>query len=287
MQADITLNIKNDNESSLSYDDNRNKETKSLIETTNNNNKKNTIYLFDLIFNGFFITPLTVIFWTSTWDIFYYFLSTRFFYVNILITFLLCNTILITAYLCQYKLQSYHDRLRAQNPHSGYYGKDFIMRSFYTYILTLAYVLQWITYWDLYNHLTENVHFLYFFGLSVVTILVYNILLKKSLTAFSKTVPFSLQKDIEFDSYFLQSKAIKLDDENSNVIIFILISQYLKLYIFNRLLLIFVIFLELEREYAKLFILRVYRNIFLSVRLEGILGFVRYWLRRGFTQKFC
>jgi hypothetical protein len=174
--------------------------------------------LTDYAFSAFIITPVSIFFWTSTWDLFEDNINQTYFAFKILLTFLICNAILLSAYIFQYKLQSFHDRLRANmNPNSSSYGKDFLFRCLYTYLLTLAYNLQWITYWDLYNKLAENVHYGYFLGLALITVVVYKFAVSKSLDNLSQTVPYHLKRDQDLDSFFLQSKNIILEETNYKV----------------------------------------------------------------------
>ena len=182
------------------------------------------IEFINVIVSVFFITPIVILFWSSTWDLFYDYLQFSFL-VNNIITFFTCNFILLNAYIWQYKLQTWHNQLHetyievaseivnvSQSASGCYYGKSFFLRTAYTYVLTLAYVLQWKTYWETYNYLTQDAYYAYFVLLSLVTLFFYRVVLQRSLVGFTKTVPFYLNKDEEFSAYFIQAKAIKLND---------------------------------------------------------------------------
>lgn len=201
-----------DNESSLSDNDLK-------VNIVTKKPKSIFLKLIDYAFSAFIITPISIFFWTSTWDLFEDNVNPKYFAFKILLTFLICNTILLSAYIFQYKLQSFHDKLRANmNPNSGSYGKDFLFRCVYTYLLTIAYNLQWITYWDLYNKVAEDLHYGYFLGLAFISVIVYKFAVRKSLINLSRTVPYHLQQDEDLDSFFLQSKNIVLEETSYKVI---------------------------------------------------------------------
>lgn len=166
----------------------------------------------DVIFDAFVVTPLSILFYTSTWDTFDSFISTHFYYPMLASIFLVCNLSLLAIYLFQYKIQTFHDELK-QNSSAKYYGKDFFLRCLFSYILNLAYNLQWVTYWDFYDNFTERVHHIYFFVLALISLLVYKFGLNRSMASLSDGVPFTCRKDANFDTYFLQNKLIKLEND--------------------------------------------------------------------------
>ena len=176
--------------------------------------------LVDVIFNAFFITPLSILFWTSTLDIFEEYFTGTLFYWRILAIFFICNLTLCTIYLLQKRLQTFHDRLKQISTSSRYCGKDYLFRCLFTYLLTLAYNLQWITYWDLYDHLASGVHYAYTFTLAILAMAIYKFLLQRPFSTLTKIVPFELQVDTDFDTYFIQNNSIKLDDEDQKVFLF-------------------------------------------------------------------
>ena len=146
---------------------------------------------------------------SSSWDIFYDLLLPYSFLTRTGITFLICNSLLLAAYCYQEKLQHIHNSI--SQPQS-YYGKAFALRFVYTYLLTIAYVLQWKCYWESYNEATKQVNYIYFVVISLLTLLIYRLVLQRSLVAFTKTVPFFLSKDEEFSAYFLQAKVLRLEE---------------------------------------------------------------------------
>jgi hypothetical protein len=175
-------------------------------------------YLLDLAFNAFFVTPLSILFYTSTWDLFEDYFGTKFFYVRLFTIFIICNLALLCIYLFQYKIQAYHDKLK-QNSSLEHYGRDFYFRCLFTYILSLAYNLQWITYWDFYDNLASRVHYAYFLTLALISLFVYRFILNRHTSSLSRIAPFYLKQDSNFEHYFLQNQLIKLDNLDDKVII--------------------------------------------------------------------
>jgi hypothetical protein len=175
----------------------------------NRNETRCPVFILDLLFSFFFITPLVVFFWTSTWDIIYVYIFPNEFYYNILITFTISNTGLFLCYLFQDKFSSIHSSL--DDP-LNYYSKAFYFRFIFTYILTILYVCSWKTYWDLYSQLSKDVEWFYFMCISFIAVLAYRFILKKSIDNFTKTVPFFLVKDENFEDYFQQPKVVSIDN---------------------------------------------------------------------------
>jgi hypothetical protein len=209
----------NKNTSLNEDDDEKHILIKEVISEIDNDHSSSCLrYIIDLIFNAFFVTPLSILFYTSTWDIFEDYFGTKFFYFRLLAIFIICNFTLLFIYLFQYKIQSYHDHLK-QNSNSKYYGRDFYFRCLFTYILSLAYNLQWITYWDLYDNLASHVHYIYCLTLALVSLIVYRFILNRNTYSLTRTVPFHLEKDSDFETYFLQDKLIRLENQDNKVIL--------------------------------------------------------------------
>ena len=187
----------------------------------------------DLISNGFFFTALTVFFWAATWDLIIFYIFPTDLVISYTVTFLIANSVLICAYVFQDELQQFHDgwlcsghsslRIydRVQHIESqvtttaaccSYYDKAFLFRFIYSYLIANAYVAQWRTYWDIFDMLVQDVNFWYFFVIALIAVLMYRVVLNNSLDSHSKTVPFSLVRDNNPQSYFIQWK--KIDIEN-------------------------------------------------------------------------
>jgi hypothetical protein len=173
--------------------------------------------LANILLNAFVFTPLTICYWTSTWDLLYLYIFPDNLWLSLSCTCVVTNVILVLAYLFQETIQKKHDTIRNKKftiSLSGinyrYYGIDFLYRCVYTYVLTVAYVSQWKTYWDLYNELTKEASYLYFVLISFIALAAYKLVLGRSLKSLIKTVPFHLEKDLNFESYFMQSKPIVL-----------------------------------------------------------------------------
>jgi hypothetical protein len=174
---------------------------------------KMLFFIVNLLLSCFVFTPLVIVHWASIWDLIYLYIFPNDFYLSLLTTFVASNSILLFSHLFQDELNIYHEKL---NNSGRYYGKNFYMRCFYTYILTIAYVCSWKTYWDFYTHFTQDINWIYFLYISFLVLFFYLIVLRRSIDNFTKTVPFYLVKDNSFDEYFSQSKAFFFN----NVILF-------------------------------------------------------------------
>lgn len=137
----------------------------NLPQKTQSSNKndicKKTLGLISLLLSSFFVTPMVIIFWASSWDILDYLPFS--FLTNSLIYFCICNFILLNAYLWQEKIQSLHDKISchtlSENKFLNYYGCDFLLRCVYTYILTTAYIIQWVYKYKSFKFLNEKFTF--------------------------------------------------------------------------------------------------------------------------------
>ena len=126
-------------------------EDKLKNETQNLANKgpsSRTINIINLFFSSFFVTPIVILYWASAWDVLDYLPFS--FFTNSLILLFISNFLIFNVYLWQNKLQIVHDKiasdtcLRVQKSFWDYYGCDFLLRCVYTYVVTMAYVMQWV-----------------------------------------------------------------------------------------------------------------------------------------------
>jgi hypothetical protein len=192
------------------------------VDSTCSRRKQTTLVLIDHVLNLFLFTPLVIGYWTSTWDLIDLYLFPNNRLASYSASFLWANGIILVAYFLQEKLQQLHngsvigheESVNVLKP-ARYYDRRIWLRAAYTYLLTIAYVMQWRTYWNMYNYLTQDVSFVYFFIISICTLVFYRYLLKNSLSNFVKTSPYQLAPDCQFGSYFLQSKIINLSDVNN------------------------------------------------------------------------
>ena len=192
-------------------------ETKTL-QDSNEIKCKMLFFVVNLLLSCFVFTPLVIFIWASIWDLIYLYIFPNDFYLSLLTTLLASNSFLLFCHLFQDELNNYHEKLNNRK-NGGYYGKDFYMRCFYTYILTIAYVCSWKTYWDFYTHFTQDIHWICFLIVSFLALLFYVVVLRRSIDNFTKTVPFYLVKDNDFDDYFSQSKTFFFN----NVILILII----------------------------------------------------------------
>lgn len=130
---------------------------------------------------------------------------------------------MFTAYFFQDVFQNYHDEIVEKNQDINIncrfnknYRADFFLRSFHTYIMSIGYVAQEVTYWDMYDVLTEGVPFYTFAILSVIFLLVYRYVLKNSIMILARDRPFFLTPDAYYGNYFQQSKLLKHKNVRAN-----------------------------------------------------------------------
>lgn len=167
--------------------------------------------IFDFILNLIVVTPLAIFYWASSWDLTETFIFPNNIILKFATTFLLSNFILFILYLGQDKLQSIHDRIRSISNNGSQkknfrFSCDFLIRCIYSYVLSVAYVLQWVTFWDLYDKITAHIHYYYFVVISLATLIVYRFILKRHLIAFVKTVPFYMEPDRNLSTFFQQDR---------------------------------------------------------------------------------
>lgn len=158
--------------------------------------------IIDILLDAFIITPLIIFYWAATWDMYYYYTFPENYFYRCLLAFIISNIILLVTYIFQNEIQRIHNKFESIK------CIGFILRSFYTYILTVAYIGQWVAFWDFYQNLTEDIELFYFVIVSVISLLIIRFVLGKSWMTLSLTVPFNLTKDSDYDSYFIQSNYI-------------------------------------------------------------------------------
>ena len=183
--------------------------TPLLDETSllNKNQKhKRVIYILDLLANLCIFTPLTIIYWIATWDFFAVFIFNENLFHSCLATLFLSNAILLCIYLVQDKLEEIHRELINKNKARPY--KASLFRFGYSYFLSLAYVSQWRTYWDVFNYFTIKIDFEYSLLLSIITLLAYRFILKRSFKQYIKCIPFNLNPIQDYNGFFKQPKII-------------------------------------------------------------------------------
>jgi hypothetical protein len=170
--------------------------------------------LTDFILSFFVFAPSGILFWASTWDLFYYYVYPKNLLVSAIVTLCVGLTIHLISYFFQYKLQAYHDKNFTRNS-SDFYPKGYFLRFIYTYLLALGYVTQWRGIWDIYGNFIDQIDPLYCFFISICGLLMNCFVLKRSLYSFTTTVPYILYYDVEFDSFFEKDKSIDLRIEGN------------------------------------------------------------------------
>lgn len=169
-----------------------------------------SLELCDFILSFFLFAPAAILFWATTWDLFYYYVYSNNLLLSATLTLCVGLTIHLIMYTFQYKFQNYHDKKYGTSSQnwSNFYPKGYVFRFIYTYICAFAYVAQWRGIWDIYDYFIDEIHPIYGFFISICGLSMNCFVLKRSLYSFTTTVPYILNYDIELDSYFLKDKQI-------------------------------------------------------------------------------
>jgi hypothetical protein len=97
-----------------------------------------------------------------------------------------------------------------------YYDLAFAYRFLYSYVISIAYVTQWVGYWAIFSEILVDVHIYYFLAFSFLSMVAYRIVLNSTLEYYCLCVPFCVVRDTAFDAYCFQWREISL----KNVAIF-------------------------------------------------------------------
>lgn len=122
-------------------------EHERLLKSNDTTEKTRKSYFFlkfiDLLISAFIATPLTIIYWIATWDIFVIYIYKNDLLSSCAFTFLASNLILWLFYLfCDY-IQDYHDSMLI----TGNWFDSFLkilLRFVYTYLVSLGKRLNFI-----------------------------------------------------------------------------------------------------------------------------------------------
>jgi hypothetical protein len=185
----------------------------SLIELSERRLKRNlnsplftTGLIFDLAFCSCILTPLTVFYWISTWDILYLYIYNDSTLLSCAITLTASYLILLICYIAQEKLQYFHNDITSKNGvHSK---KSALIRLAYSYIILWAYIGQWRGLWDVYNCYSTKIWFVYTLGVSLVGLLLYRFFLKRSFAWYIKAAPFYIKPKKNYNYFFMQGNII-------------------------------------------------------------------------------
>lgn len=196
---------------------------KNEIRLNNNNNigknsKLNQAiillkYFLDYILSGFVFGPIAILYWTCTWDFFYYYIVPDDRLLNPIATALIGQFLIFLTYIFQDQLQNYQDyhyaSIDSENERK-FYPKGFLLRAIYAYVLSVGYIAQWTGLWDLYGYYIEQVYFLYGTGIAIIGIILQWAVLKRSLYSYATTVPFCLYPDVENERFFIKNTTIRV-----------------------------------------------------------------------------
>lgn len=117
----------------LSIDFEENKKLLDFNKVKTKTNVKND--LASLLVSTFAFTPLTVIYWIGTWDVFTLLIIPQNLLLSCVVTFFISNTILILAYVLQDFLQNFHHHLET----NGHKHLVKMYRFIFSYILSLGF----------------------------------------------------------------------------------------------------------------------------------------------------
>ncbi|RMZ93767.1 hypothetical protein BpHYR1_023305 [Brachionus plicatilis] len=115
---------------------------------------------------------------------------------------------LLVRYMELYQLQEPLENLNNSLPSNSWVAK--ILRFCFSYTMSIAYVSQWRTYWDIYNYYSTKIHFKYTVLLSMMALICFRVFLDRKLTPLIKCVPFHLESSKDLSNFFTQPKIFSL-----------------------------------------------------------------------------
>ena len=186
-----------------------------LTNDNKNNSKKEKFYIIlDYVLAAVFFGPLSILYWASTWDIFYYYIFGNHPLLSASITLLIGLFIHLLAYLLQDVLQKIYYRtdeelLIEQETSRNSLGYSY--KALYAYFLSIAYVAQWRGLWDIYSYFIDEIDLIYAFYISLCGIIMYWFVLKRSFYSYATTTPYYLSPDVMSNSYFLKDNIIEFN----------------------------------------------------------------------------
>jgi len=115
-------------------------ENERLIKTDSANSRNQSAYLFlkaiDLFVSAFIATPLTVIYWIATWDIFVIYIYEKNLLLSCAITFVGFSIALWFIYLTQDYIQNLHDSISAEKWTNSFLKAS--LRFTFTYLTSIS-----------------------------------------------------------------------------------------------------------------------------------------------------
>ena len=179
--------------------------------------KNRVLRFLKFILTSFIFTSTSILFWASSWDIVFTYLLPKYILLSYLASLILSKSILFVCNFYQDSFHSFGEYLKLSSPTTGLFSfiNWFILyKTIYAYFITWGYILQWRTYWDAYNKLTEDCNYWYFVGVSFFGYLVYRYVFKQRMIPQLQTLPFQLSPDCQYDSLFKQSATFKFKKVN-------------------------------------------------------------------------
>ena len=183
------------------------------IIKSNNRIKSIILKIIDIILVLFVFTPLITVYCVSIWDFVYVNIFPHHDIFQFISTLLFSSLIILVNYFFNHIFNDYHNKYLLKPSRKFYYGRDFWIRTIYTYIVGLAYILNDKSYYDIYDAYTKDVHWSLMFLISLFSFYGYRFSFQRSLNLFTKTAPCFWIIDEDLTGYFLTSKRVYLEKE--------------------------------------------------------------------------
>ena len=179
--------------------------------------KNDCLRFLNFLIISLIITPISIIFWASTWDIIDIYAFPNNIYLTYGVPLLVSKVILLVCYGLQNHLQRLGNRLKLSAPKTGFFSffnRYILLKTIYAYFISVGYVGQWRTYWDVYNQLTIDIDFYYSVSLSMLGFLLYRYFLGIRISELTTGLPFYLKLDKQYDEIFIQNITFKFQNVN-------------------------------------------------------------------------
>jgi hypothetical protein len=185
-------------------------QSKTVILLAKKRNNETDLFEFlDSVLSLFIFGPIAILFWASTWLILQNYIYEKNSLFGGLVTLSIGLTIQFFTYCFGNEFQRAHDKYSAQinSNEKKYFPISFLFRSIYTYILSVGIVSQWRAIWVLYdlsfaNKFSQNYEIL----VLIFCLLINCLFLKHSLYSLTVVVPFTLNFEAKYETFFEKSK---------------------------------------------------------------------------------
>lgn len=205
-------------------------QSKANILLAKKKNIKSVYFEFiDIILSFFVFGPFTILYWSATWNIFCKYIHPENILVRGIITLSIGLFIHLLTYCFQYTFQNFHDEhydrtsTNARTCYYSYCSRAFLLRSIYSYIQSIAIICQWRGIWDLTEtYIEKTLSQSFEIVIATFCLLIYCLLLKRSLHSLTNVVPYMLNFDSNYKDFFLKVKSFSFTN----------VSQYFRILYF-------------------------------------------------------